>query len=281
MDNLKLEKAIYKYKDKEVELKVNYDSKEIYLTVKDMSKLYDKDESSIRKKIKPLTREINGETDPVHANFAYTEVKINTTGSDGKTYKTNIYNSSVIFALGLEFKSEITIDLKEFMSNLFKENEYTINDNLSLNKANNYGIVRYDNGEIIIDVNVSVKEDTVWLTQNDIAKLFDSNKQLISYHINNILSEKELDEWATVKENLTVQNEGDRSITRSIKLYNLDMIISIGYRVNSKRGIEFRKWATTILKSYLLNALGKKDFEIIFLDKLKPKYILDSINYKL
>ena len=100
---------------------------------------------------------------------------------------------------------------------------------------------------------MSFKEDTVWLTQNDIAKLFDTAQQNISYHINNIYNENELEEWATHKENLLVQNEGDRSITRSIKLYNLDMIISIGYRVNSKRGIEFRKWATTILKSYLLN----------------------------
>ncbi len=229
MSDFKLERIIYKYKDKEVELKVDYSDKEIYLTVKDMSMLFDKNERSIR-------NILYKNKDQLYTKNSTTESIFSTTGIDGKTYKTNIYNSKVIYALGLKYKSEIIMDLKEFVDNLLKDNEYIYNNNLSLNNGINYNLVKYNNGELSIDVNVSVDENTVWLTQTDIAKLFDSNKQLISYHINNILSEKELEEWATVKENLTVQNEGDRSITRSIKLYNLDMVISIGYRVNSKRG---------------------------------------------
>ena len=139
------------------------------------------------------------------------------------------------------------------MNNLFSENNNINISNLSLDKANNYEIVKNDNGEIILDVNVSPNENTVWLSQNDIAELFSTNKQLISYHISNIFSENELEEWSAVKEILTTAADGKNY---KVSYYNLDMIISIGYRVNSKRGIAFRRWATSVLKSYLLNGFS-------------------------
>lgn len=109
----------------------------------------------------------------------------------------------------------------------------------------------YNDGEI--EVNVSVEEDTIWLTQKQLAELFDVTKQNISLHIIGIYQEKELDKDSTIKKYLTVQKEGNREVSRSIDHYNLDMIISVGYRVNSNKATKFRKWATSILKQYITN----------------------------
>lgn len=127
-----------------------------------------------------------------------------------------------------------------------------------INKENNYDLIKFEDGEFSLDVKVSPDEDTVWLTQKEIALLFSSTKNNISMHITNIIREGELEKASTVKDFLTVQNEGDRPIVRTIKYYNLDMILSIGYRVKSPRGNVFRKWANSILKQYLLKGHIKK-----------------------
>ena len=101
-------------------------------------------------------------------------------------------------------------------------------------------------------LDVRVEDDSVWLTQAQMAELFQATKQNISLHIRNIYKEGELDEMATVKEYLTVQKEGNRNVQRNIYYYNLDVIISVGYRVKSLRGTHFRQWANKILKEYLL-----------------------------
>ena len=120
-----------------------------------------------------------------------------------------------------------------------------------MEKKSNYEIIKFVDGELEVEVTVSPNEETIWLSQEQIVKLFNSNKQNVSFHINNILNEGELD-LSTVKEIFTVRLEGNRKVNRKIKYYNLDMIISIGYRINSKIGIIFRKWANKILKEYLL-----------------------------
>lgn len=99
---------------------------------------------------------------------------------------------------------------------------------------------------------VRLENDTVWLTQNQMAELFEATKQNITLHINNIFKEKELEEDSTVKEYLTVQKEGSRVVRRKVLYYNLDVIISVGYRVKSHRGTQFRIWANKVLKEYLL-----------------------------
>ena len=113
-------------------------------------------------------------------------------------------------------------------------------------------IVIYEdaNGEIKLDV--SLENDTLWLSQKQLEVLFDRDKSVISRHIKNIFKEEELDKNSTVAKNATVQKEGDREVTREIDYYNLDMIISLGYRVNSKRATSFRVWATKILKDYII-----------------------------
>ncbi len=101
-------------------------------------------------------------------------------------------------------------------------------------------------------VEVRFEADTVWLSQQQMATLFGQTKQNISLHINNCYREGELDKEATVKEYLTVQTEGKRQVTRKIEHYNLDVIISVGYRVKSKNGTRFRQWAAQRLKDYLV-----------------------------
>ena len=112
-------------------------------------------------------------------------------------------------------------------------------------------IILYQPNETV-SLEVRLDEDTVWLTQQQMKELFNSSKQNISLHINNIYTEGELDVQSTVKEYLTVQKEGSRMIQRFIKHYNLDVIISVGYRVKSLQGTLFRQWANKILKDYLL-----------------------------
>lgn len=116
-----------------------------------------------------------------------------------------------------------------------------------------------EQGEIIlyqpdetVKLEVRMEDETVWLTQAQMVELFCSTKQNISLHINNIFKEGELAEKATVKEYLTVRTEGNRNVKRKITCYNLDVIISVGYRVKSVRGTQFRIWANSVLKEYLL-----------------------------
>lgn len=102
------------------------------------------------------------------------------------------------------------------------------------------------------EVEVQFDGETVWLTQVQMATLFKQTKQNISLHINNCYKEAELQKKSTVKESLTVQKEGKRTVTRKLEFYNLDVIISVGYRVKSKQGTQFRQWATRRLKDYLV-----------------------------
>ena len=111
-----------------------------------------------------------------------------------------------------------------------------------------YEIVKFVDGELELEVNVSPKDETVWLTQKQMAYLFDVSVDNISLHIKNILKEKELD-YSVVEESSINGNDGKKYKT---KIYNLEMIMSVGYRIKSKRGIVFRRWANKILKEYLL-----------------------------
>ena len=122
----------------------------------------------------------------------------------------------------------------------------------------NNEIIKFVNGDLQLDVTVSQDNETVWLNRNQLAQLFDRDVKTIGKHINNALKE-ELDN-STVAKFATVQTEGNREIQRSIEYYNLDMIISVGYRVKSQNGVIFRKWATSILKDYMMKgyAINKK-----------------------
>ena len=107
----------------------------------------------------------------------------------------------------------------------------------------------YKSGEIELDI--SIQEETIWLTQKQIVELFGSSKANISEHIKAIFDSNELDRGATVRKFRTVQNEGGREVTRNLEHYNLDVVISVGYRVNSIKATKFRQWATSVLKQYI------------------------------
>lgn len=113
-------------------------------------------------------------------------------------------------------------------------------------------IVLYRSDDLAEHIEVVLEDETVWLTQSQMATLFGQTKQNVSLHINNCYREGELEKEATVKESLTVQNEGGRRVKRRLEYYNLDVIISVGYRVKSKQGTQFRIWATNVLRDYLL-----------------------------
>jgi len=106
---------------------------------------------------------------------------------------------------------------------------------------------------------VRFDNETAWLTQKQMADLFDCSVENIIFHLQNILESGELNEKATTKESLVVQKEGNRSVKRLVKLYNLDAIISIGYRINSLRGTQFRIWATQRLREYIIKGFVLDD----------------------
>ena len=137
-----------------------------------------------------------------------------------------------------------------------------------------------DNGEI--DLTVSLENDTVWLSQKQMVELFGRDKSVISRHIKNIFKDIELDENAVVAKNATTASDGKTYI---VEYYNLDMIISLGYRVNSKRATQFRKWATNILKEYLIKGyvLNQKKIKDTNLQELTStiELIKNSLEHKI
>jgi len=115
----------------------------------------------------------------------------------------------------------------------------------------NNALIIYQASTGAIELPIDATSETIWATQKQIAEVFDVTPQNITQHLASIYSEGEMDETATCKESLQVRKEGDREIRRTVKLYDLDVIIAVGYRINSSRGTSFRKWATRTLRGYL------------------------------
>ena len=123
-------------------------------------------------------------------------------------------------------------------------------------------IVIFETEDKQIMIPVWVDQDTVWLNRNQMAELFDRDVKTVGKHINNALKEELGSDPATVAKFATVQKEGEREVERQIEYYNLDVIISVGYRVKSKRGVEFRRWANSVLKQYILKGYAVNDSRI-------------------
>ena len=125
-------------------------------------------------------------------------------------------------------------------------------------------IILFENQGVKLEVNL--KDETVWLNRQQLSELFGRDIKTIGKHINNALNE-ELKDMATVAKFATVQKEGNREVTRDIEYYNLDMILSVGYRVKSDKGIIFRKWANKILKDYMLKGYAINQRRLDYLEK--------------
>ena len=128
-----------------------------------------------------------------------------------------------------------------------------------------FELVRFTDNGFELDVRADSENETVWLTQDEMALLFDVDRTRVVRHVNAIYNDGELLKNSTCAENAQVQFEGKRKVKRIIKLYNLDMIISVGYRVRSHRGIAFRRWANEVLKGYLIQgyAINQKRIETL------------------
>ncbi|MGO3863037.1 MULTISPECIES: RhuM family protein [unclassified Halomonas] len=120
-------------------------------------------------------------------------------------------------------------------------------------------LILYTTDDGRTQLHLRVEGDSIWLSQMEIAELFQTTKQNVSLHAKNIFEDNELDSGATVKDSLTVQSEGNRQVKRKISYYNLDLILAIGYRVRSSRGVQFRQWASTHLKEFLLKGFVMDD----------------------
>ncbi len=114
-------------------------------------------------------------------------------------------------------------------------------------------IVIYQGEDGKVELRADVEKDTIWATQAQIAQLFETTPQNITLHLKNIYAEGELNEVSTCKDSLQVRTERGRAVKRNVELYNLDVIIAIGYRVNSKKATQFRIWATSVLREYVVN----------------------------
>ena len=131
--------------------------------------------------------------------------------------------------------------------------------NVVMDKGNKGEILLYQTEDGASKIEVTLSEDTVWLTLDRMAELFQRNKSTISRHIKNIFESGELQSDSTVANFATVQTEGSREVERVILYYNLDVIISVGYRVNSLRCVQFRIWATQVLREYLVKGFALND----------------------
>ena len=234
-----------KYEKNDVSIDVRYDEdgNTIWLTQSEITQVLSLSKQNVNNHIRSIIKS-NDESLVVNWWFT-TEIE----GKDKKIYHSNVYNLNMIEAILKRSKSTSGYEFVKWANKLI--NSY--NDNkIEPSIANNYEIVTFENDEVMLDIRVSPTEDTVWLTQSEIALLFATSKKNISSHIKNIYDENELEKCSTIQESWTVQIEGNRKINRKINYYNLDMILSIGYRVNSKKGIEFRRWASKVLKQYLI-----------------------------
>ena len=233
-NNKQYEIVKFKLNDLEMDIYVSIEDETVWLTQKQMSQLYNISVSGINQHLKNLFNAKKLDVSVIKKCFI--------TAIDGKEYEAKIYNLNVVLAVGYRVRSQNGILLKNFLEEYLKE---------YYNKVDN-PIIIYDNGDISLPVNISPSENTVWLSKDQLEILFNTTRQNVEYHIENIYSQGELIESSTCKDFLQVQLEGDRKVTRISKMYNLDMIISLGYRINTKNGITFRCWATKVLRQYLL-----------------------------
>lgn len=237
------QKIIYKSKNVEIPLLLDRDNNTVWLSRQGMSVLFGKHSKTIDHHLLINQQEGGLKNSQLVSKFETNKDK-------GK---------QTIIVYDLETVKQIANRLNKIKA--FEEFELWANNQLKdykidrlepnyIDKINNkYEIMAFSDNGFVLDVNVSPLEETVWLTLDQIAILFDRDKSVISKHITKIYEEKELDEISTVAKNATLAMNGKNY---QMEYYNLDLILSVGYRVNSKRGIAFRRWASSVLKQYLL-----------------------------
>lgn len=268
-------KELFKDKDFEIEVNISIDKKTILFTVEDLTSLFNKSRTTIQRHIKNICTNWT----PTIAYFAQVQLE----GERKVTRKIPYYDLELTKIIANKIGSN-----RGHLLELFLE-DYLLKNNLKADDSEK-SIIIYNNGNVQIDVSVSPKEETVWLTQNQIALLFETTQPNISMHINSILNEGELDANSVHKKSLYTAPDLKSYL---VDFYNLDMILAIGYRVKSSKAIEFRKWATSVLKKFLLKGYSLNDERILIskdsfiqiendLDNLKDRmdYIEENLYVK-
>ena len=195
-----------------------------------MAKLFMRNESTVRRHIKATYNELSEQVRSGCAKNARTLCK------DGKYYNITIYNEQIIKAIAERLNSDKYTELLNYLKNSTGKSE---------NKNN---LIIYNNGSISLDVTISPEEDTVWLSQTQIALLFETTQQNVSLHIKNILEEGEL-YYDSVHKDFLYMPYGQREY--KVRLFNLDLILTVGYRIKSKCAVKFRNWLKIKLKAGL------------------------------
>lgn len=230
---------IIKFKDGEFELDVNVSPNEdtVWLTLDKIAELFNRDKSVISRHIRNVFKE--SELDR-HTSVAKNAIQIN-----GQIHYVSYFNLDVITFVGYRTKSPRIEKFRSWALSIINvnKNSYSIN-----HIDNNYEIVKFKDGMFELDVNVSPFKNDVYLSQKQMAELFEVTTDNISLHIKNILKEEEFDDPVSEESSVTARDGKIYKIT----IYNLDMIFAVGTRVKSRRGILFRKWAFKVLKEYLI-----------------------------
>ena len=221
----------FKDGSKSLDVRVSVEDGTIWLSKNEMATLFEHGTSTIWRHIKSTYNEFEIQGCSGYAKNARTLCK------DGKYYNIPVYSEQVIKRIAERLNSDKYTKLSNYLRNNNVESEQQDN------------IIIYNNGSISLDVRISTKEDTVWLTQSQIATLFDITQQNVSLHIKNIFEEGELLDSSVHKDYLYTASDGKQYLT---SVYNLDLILSIGYRTKGQRAIEFRKWASGVLRQYLI-----------------------------
>lgn len=232
--------------DETISLEVRVENGTVWLSQRQMAELFERDQSVIARHIRNIYDKKELAKEGTYAKFAYM-------GHDGlQRYEVTHYNLDVIISVSYRVKSQRGLQLKQWLEQylLDRKNEIALSQIVD-SDGNSGEIVLYQPDDTT-RLEVRMENDTVWLTQAQIIELFQSSKANISEHIKNIYEQGELVYEATVRNFRTVQLEGGRMVEHLLTYYNLDTIISVGFRVNAKRGIKFRQWANGIIKNYML-----------------------------
>ena len=233
-----------KYKTDDIELDVNYSPEDntFWLSNKDICILYGKSHSTITRYIKLELERIESvvfeecPTCPKNGPTVSKSGQVQLEGNRKIARTINYYCLDIVLAIGDKIRSDKGLLLKEFLDDYLKQEVVD----------NSESIIIYNNGNVKLDVKISPEEDTVWLNQAQIAELFETTQSNVSKHINNIFEDGEIDE----KSNMYFFHIPFSD--KPVQFYSLDVILAVGYRVKSQRAIEFRRWATSVLKRYLL-----------------------------
>ena len=216
----------YKTNDIELNIRIDYEEETVWLTTDQLAILFNKTKQNI-------SRHLNN----IFMDNEYSVVKFYlTTATDGKTYNIKHYNLEIVLLIGNKIDQKKTSEFREYILDILKEYKKT---------HKRYEIVKFIDKTLEIDVNIDPTEETVWLTLDDISRLFDRDRSVIGKHIKKIYQDNELEENRTRAKNARHLPDGRQYC---VDFYNLDIILSVGYRVNSKRGTMFGKWASKLLK---------------------------------